>query len=155
MPVMFAELVNIHTAAFLRLISCAYAWPSGVEVPSDNVEIGLRIDVVLCTVLSTFPDPHLTTIPTLKAQEIPLEDPDSCNMFRPGPEKPLVATPAAIEMYSHGVIIECWKVLRKKADDHGGIDYLQVFEDDTKSESLWFIEDGPGGAITALLPSDY
>lgn len=42
-----------------------------------------------------------------------------------------------------------------EAEQHGGIDYLQVFEDESKSEALWFIEDGPGGAITALLPSDY
>ena len=39
--------------------------------------------------------------------------------------------------------------------EHGGIDYLQVFTDPAKPEALWFIEDGPGGAITALLPSDY
>jgi len=33
--------------------------------------------------------------------------------------------------------------------------YLQVFEDSSRSEPLWFIEDGTGGAITSLLPSDY
>lgn len=76
-------------------------------------------------------------------------------MFRPGPDKPFVATRAAIEMYSHEVIIACWKVLRQKADDHSGLDYLQVFESNDHDESLWFIEDGEGGAITALLPSDY
>lgn len=76
-------------------------------------------------------------------------------MFRPGLEKPLVATPAAIELYTHEVIVACWQVLSRKADEHNGIDYLQVFEDESKSENLWFIEDGPGGAITALLPSDY
>ena len=76
-------------------------------------------------------------------------------MFRPGPDKPLVATPAAIEMYSHDVILACWKVLFQKAIEQQGIDYLQVFEDEFKPESLWFIEDGPGGAVTALLPSDY
>jgi hypothetical protein len=38
---------------------------------------------------------------------------------------------------------------------HQGLDYLQLFEDETKSENLWFIEDDPGGAITALLPSDH
>lgn len=70
-------------------------------------------------------------------------------------EKPFVATPAAIAMYSHEVIVACWQVLRQKADEHAGLDYLQVFEAEEHDENLWFIEDGPGGAITALLPSDY
>ena len=76
-------------------------------------------------------------------------------MFRPAPDKPFLATRAAIEMYSHEVIVACWQLLRQKADEHSGLDYLQVFEDDEHEENLWFIEDGPGGAITALLPSDY
>lgn len=76
-------------------------------------------------------------------------------MFRSGPDKPFVATPAAIELYSNEMIIACWQVLRGKADQHGGLDYLQVFESDDHDENLWFIEDGPGGAITALLPGDY
>lgn len=76
-------------------------------------------------------------------------------MFRPGPDKRLVATPAAIEMYSHEVIIGCWQVLQLRAAEHDGIDYLQVFEDGSKPDNLWFIEDGPGGAITALLPAEY
>ena len=94
-------------------------------------------------------------LPQLKPQEIPFDHPDSTNMFRPGPDKPLVATPAAIEMYSHEVVLACWRLLRRKADEHQGLDYLQVFESSEHPESLWFIEDGPGGAITALLPSDY
>jgi hypothetical protein len=93
-------------------------------------------------------------IPSLKPQEIPLDHPDSKNMFQPGPDKPLVATPAAIAMYRHEVILACWQLLRQKADENGGLDYLQVFESDEHDENLWFIEDGPGGAITALLPSD-
>lgn len=76
-------------------------------------------------------------------------------MFIPGPDKPLVATPAAIALYSHEVIVACWQLLRRKAEENHGLDYLQVFVDETKSENLWFMEDGPGGAITALLPSDY
>jgi hypothetical protein len=46
-------------------------------------------------------------------------------------------------------------VLRKLAELEDGIDYLQVFEDDTKSKNLWFIDDGDGDAITGLLPSEY
>lgn len=97
----------------------------------------------------------MSPLPVLKPQEIPLDHPDSCHMFVPGPDKPLVATPAAIQAYSHEVILACWQLLRGKADEHRGLDYLQVFEDSSKPENLWFIEDGPGGAITALLPSDY
>ena len=97
----------------------------------------------------------MTSLPSLKPQEVPFDDPDSTNMFRPGPEKPLVATPAAIELYSHETIINCFRVLRQLADEHGGLDYLQVFESADGSENLWFMEDGEGGAITALLPSDH
>ena len=93
-------------------------------------------------------------LPTLKPQEIPLDHPDSNNMFRPGPDKPFVATPAAIEAYSHETIIACLQVLREKADEHSGLDYLQVFQSKSGS-NLWFLEDGPGGAISAILPSDY
>lgn len=97
----------------------------------------------------------MTQLPQLKPQEIPLDHPDSTNMFRPGPDKPMLATPAAIAMYSHEVIVACMRVLRQKAEENSGLDYLQVFEDEAKPESLWFIEDGAGGAITALLPSEY
>lgn len=90
----------------------------------------------------------------LKPQEIPFDHPDSQNMFQPGPNKPFLATPAAIEMYREQ-IHQCLALLRQKAKEHDGLDYLQVFEDTTKPEPLWFMEDGPGGAITALLPSDY
>ncbi len=76
-------------------------------------------------------------------------------MFQPGPEKPFVATPAAIAMYTHEMIVACLTILRQKADAHNGLDYLQVFMAPDKGEKLWFIEDGDGGAITALLPSDH
>lgn len=92
---------------------------------------------------------------TLKAQELPFDHPDSTNMFRPTAEKPFVATRAAIEMYQQETIIQCLQVLQQKATEQNGLDYLQVFEDESKPENLWMIEDGDGGAITALLPSDY
>ena len=79
-------------------------------------------------------------------------------MFAPSAEKPLVATPAAIEMYGRETILACLQVLQETAVKHGGLDYLQVFEsadNADKAERLWFIEDGPGGAVTAMLPSDY
>ena len=92
-------------------------------------------------------------LPILKQQEIPFDDPDSNNMFQPGPEKALVATPAAIELYSHEIVLACFRLLQQNAEEHGGLDYLQVFESGTDEQAnLWFIEDA---AIKALLPSDY
>lgn len=77
-------------------------------------------------------------------------------MFAPSAEKPFVATQAAIEAYSHEVILACLRVLQDQAERFQGIDYLQVFKNpEPGKEDLWFIEDGPGGAITALLPSDH
>ena len=90
----------------------------------------------------------------LKTQEPPLAHPDSCNYFQPSPDKPLLATPGAIERFSHETIVACLRVLQQKASEHDGIDYLQVFESEEGSR-LWFIEDGEGGAITALLPEEY
>ncbi len=90
----------------------------------------------------------------LKPQEPPLDHPDSCNRFCPLPDKPLLATHGAIERLSHETILGCLAVLQQKAKEHEGIDYLQVFES-VDGDRLWFIEDGPGGAITALLPEEY
>jgi hypothetical protein len=99
----------------------------------------------------------LEQLPPLKAQEIPYDHPDSCNMFSPSAEKPFLATPDAIEMYQHEVIVACLEILRRKAVEVSGLDYLQVFDGESigKPENLWYIEDGEGGAITALLPSNY
>ncbi|MBW3599745.1 MAG: hypothetical protein KY475_21050 [Planctomycetes bacterium] len=91
----------------------------------------------------------------LKPQEVPFDHLASCNFFQPSPSKPFVATPAAIALYGEETIIRCLRLLQDTAVEHRGIDYLQVFVDASKPESLWFIEDGEGGAITALLPSDY
>ena len=90
----------------------------------------------------------------LKAQEIPLDHPDSCNLFQSGPDRPFLATPAAIDTFGVETILRCLAELQVKAVLHSGLDYLQVFIADD-GRKLWFIEDGPSGAITALLPSDY
>ena len=95
----------------------------------------------------------MTGVPRLKNQEIPLDHPDSSNMFQPGPDKPLLATPGVIEMYGHEVIMACIRILRQKADEHDGIDYLQVFEAD-ESENLWFIEDGPDAQSNSVETED-
>lgn len=92
--------------------------------------------------------------PALKHQEIPYDSPESACFFRPG-KKPFLATPAAIEMYGMNTIFACLECLQREARERDGLDYLQVFRDPRKPEPLWFIEDGEGGAITALLPSDY
>ena len=95
-------------------------------------------------------------MPVLQQQEIPHDHPESCNMFRPSSEKPFLVTPAAIEAYQHEVIFRCLKVLQEQAERFQGIDYLQVFKSPEPSKpDIWFMEDGAGGAITALLPSDY
>ena len=75
-------------------------------------------------------------------------------MFRPCPEKPFLATPAAMKSYGD-LIFPCLAELQRLATHHRGLDYLQVFNCPGQQEPLWFIEDGEGGAITALLPSDY
>lgn len=93
--------------------------------------------------------------PILKTQEIPLDSPDSCNFFRPSEEKPFVATPGAIELYTQETIVACLLLLQQQAEMYDGLDYLQTFDDPEKPEGLWIIEDGPGGAITAMLPSEY
>ena len=93
-------------------------------------------------------------MPVLKTQEIPYDHPDSTCLFQPGPDKPFVATPAAIALY-RDQIYRCLTQLQELAGRYNGLDYLQVFEDPDKAEALWIIEDGDGGAITALLPSDY
>jgi len=96
----------------------------------------------------------MTTL-RLKPQEIPLSDPASNYFFRPSADKPFLATPAAIAEYGQLHILRCLGYLWGQAEIHNGLDYLQVFQSPEKAEPLWFIEDGPGGAITALLPSDY
>lgn len=95
------------------------------------------------------------SILTLKPQEIPFDAPGSCFRFQPSSVKPFVATSEAVAMYGQIVIAECLMRLQALVREHNGIDYLQVFECSEKPEPLWFIEDGDGGAITALLPSDY
>ena len=90
----------------------------------------------------------------LKPQEPPLNHPDSCNHFQPRPDKPFLATPGAIERFGYETIIACLRVLQQNATRHNGIDYLQVFET-ADGDRLWYIEDGEGGAITALLPEEY
>ena len=90
----------------------------------------------------------------LRPQEPPIDHADSCNFFRPSQVKPFVYTPAAFDSFGIVAILAALRYLQQQAQRHSGIDYLQVFETPDGAR-LWFIEDGEGGAITALLPSDY
>ena len=60
-------------------------------------------------------------------------------------------------MYQREVILRCLEVVQLQAQKHQGLDYLQVFDGKSlgKSKNLWFIARGEGGAVTAMLPSDY
>ena len=91
----------------------------------------------------------------LKKQEIALTDPTSTIMFMPRPDKPFVATRSALDVFGETVILEKLRELQALARQHDGLDYLQVFVNRDGGKDLWFIEDGEGGAITALLPEDY
>ena len=89
---------------------------------------------------------------TLQPQEIPLDHPASNCMFQPGPDKPFVATPAAIAKFRN-LILVCLMTPQAKAKDNNGLDRLQVFLDSETDEKLWVIEDVE--AITALLLEYY
>jgi len=86
----------------------------------------------------------------LQPQETPFDDPTSHFRFR----KPFVSTSAALETFSLPLLLACYRFLHLLADEHHGLDYLQVFVDvDDPDRKLWFIEDAQ--VVTALLPSDY
>lgn len=115
------------------------------------------VDEALGEIRRTDDPQSIVKLPRLKMQEIPYDAEASVCRFVPSEEKPLVYTSGAGIMYGPHVIRACQVILQRLAKEHEGLDYLQVFEDQTgfKSEPLWFIEDGDGGAITALLPSNY
>ncbi len=89
-----------------------------------------------------------------RPQEIALDDPRSSYSFFPD-NKPFVATTAVARKIPHSVIMACLHQLILFAKKQDGLDYVQSFVVEGSSEPLWFIEDGEGGAITALFPSDY
>ena len=91
----------------------------------------------------------------LKKQEIPFPDRQSTNLFVPKRNKPFVATRNAVDVFGETIILEKLCELQILARQHHGLDYLQVFTSQNGGKDLWFIEDGEGGAITALLPEDH
>ena len=89
----------------------------------------------------------------LKPQEIPVDDPHSNYFFT---TEPFLATPSALSVYGEEIVVRCLAYLQRQAKQYDGLDYLQVFQDTLGSRpALWFIDDGEGGATTALLPEDY
>ena len=92
---------------------------------------------------------------TLRPQETPFTDRKSAYMFQPSGSKPFRVTPAAQAEFGSETINSCLEDLQQLAREHHGLQYVQVFEEEGTAKRLWFIEDCDGGAITALLPSDY
>jgi hypothetical protein len=90
-----------------------------------------------------------------KIQEVPLNSPASCYRFSCFGDKPVVVSKAAHEHFGPQIISACFLELQAFAVAKDGLDYLQVFYISDSIEPLWIIEDGAGGAITALLPGDY
>ncbi len=89
----------------------------------------------------------------LKPQEISLDHPDSRYFFT---TLPFLATTSAMSVYGEETILNCLDYLQRQAKQYDGLDYLQVFQDIIGNRpALWFIDDGEGGATTALLPEDY
>ncbi len=90
-----------------------------------------------------------------RIQEIEFDDARSSCQFRPGAKKPFLMTPGAQDAIGEELALECLTRLCALAKVHAGIDYLQKFEIIESGIVVWFIEDGDGGAITALLPEEY
>lgn len=89
----------------------------------------------------------------LKPQEISLDDPRSKYYFD---TQPFVAIRNVLDKYEVEIIGSCLFYLQGQARQYNGLDYLQVFKDlEGNRSDLWFIDDGKGGATTALLPEDY
>ena len=86
----------------------------------------------------------------LRSQEHPYGSAESKWFFR-ADTKPTVVTKAASEIFTNQQILEAVLYLKEVANEHGGLDYLQVFDRDR--DVLWVIEGQD--VITALLPGDY
>lgn len=88
-----------------------------------------------------------------QSQEIPLAAPESHCTFQVSPGGGLLVTPGAMARFGAESITICLLRLQALTRKHGGLDYLQVFEDPGSGEALWFIEDAPG-LVTAFLPEE-
>ncbi len=126
-----------------------------VEVEGvNNIDALMTLSSRLVPIFRALCADALTDALELQPQEPPLDHADSCNFFQPTQAKPFVYTPAAFDSVGILAMLAALRLLQEQALEHNGIDYLQVFKT-RDGRVLWFIEDGEGGAITALLPSDY
>lgn len=96
-----------------------------------------------------------STLVHYRMQEVLFDDTRSNCQFLPQEKKPFLITSGAERAIGHELAFECLTRLRALAMLHDGIDYLQTFLILEQRITVWFIEDGPGGAITALLPDEY
>ncbi len=89
----------------------------------------------------------------LKSQEIPYDAPESDNMFDLVNSKRVVVTSAVADLLGDNIsqASTCVRRLHEMAQEHRGLDYLQVFEND-EGVDLWVIEDDE--RITVMTPSD-
>ena len=85
-------------------------------------------------------------------QEPPFTHPDSSWHFRLDGSKPVVSTANALTVFTREQIIRALEVLQNQAVIHDGLDYLQVFKDES-NRRLCVTENEE--AITALLPEDW
>jgi len=122
--------------------------PGNEDQPASNSLIDWRLQGFLLP-------SRMRDLPELQAQEIPLEDLSCRYSFLPSSEKPFVATRAAIELYGIRTLLACLLILQDEADRHQGLHKARSFRQVGVPQALWFIDDGPRGAITALLASDY
>lgn len=93
-------------------------------------------------------------LPRLSPQRNPFGHPDSKHHFRAEAPHSFEITTGARELYGELIIFGCLNMLHAWAIEQDGLDGRQVFQDDSKLEPLWIIEDGDGGTVTALLPSE-
>ena len=94
-------------------------------------------------------------LPAFKQQDIPFDDPNSECHFRTDCPNQLLITPGAHELYGDTVIRICVAIIQAEASQYDGLSYLQIFEDGSKPEPLWFIDDDDNGVVTVLLPSEH
>jgi hypothetical protein len=89
------ERVVVEVRDKSEVVTATIHWQGGLESRHDLVRSVARYDSLLDF------DRLWERIERLWRSGLSLDDPESCNMFHPGPDKPLLATPAAITMYSH------------------------------------------------------
>jgi hypothetical protein len=93
----------------------------------------------------------MSHLPVLQDQWLPIDDIASVHQFKLRDGVQLIQTEAAIRMYSAEVIGQCLALLQSKAGNSFGLDYFQVFIDESKPSPLWLIEDKGRKTITARL----